>query len=112
MTGFPFGRTVTLIGRTVTGQDGYGNDVRAEARTDVPGCPVWPRTAGAELVQGQDTVLKGLGVLLPPGTDVAAVDAVEVDGLRYEVDGEPARWQSPFTGTVPGVQVSLLRVEG
>lgn len=108
----PFGHTVVLLIRGVTGVDGYGNDVYGWARTDVTGCVIWPRTTGAELVQGQDTVFKGLAVLMPPGTDVTAVDAVEVAGLEYQVAGDPARWVSPFTGTDPGVQLSLLRVEG
>jgi len=34
---FPFGEMITLVRRTVTGQDGDGNDVYGETLTDVSG---------------------------------------------------------------------------
>ena len=72
---FANGQTVTLITRTKTGEDSYGNDVYGETPTDVPGCVVWP-TASTENVQAEDQVITGLTALLPVGTDVSAVDAV------------------------------------
>lgn len=108
---FPHGKTVTLVTRSVTGQDAFGNDVYTESSSDVAQVPVWPRGA-TELVQGQDTTITGLSALLPEWTNVAAIDAVIVDGNRYEVDGEPGRFESPFTGLNPGVLVNLSRVAG
>lgn len=108
---FPFGETVTLRTRTVTGHDGDGNDVYGSTSSTVPNVPVWPRNS-SELVQGQDTLIVGLWVLLPPGTDVSAVDVVTVYGKDYSVDGEPGLYRSPFTGTDAGVQVALTRVTG
>jgi hypothetical protein len=108
----PFGETVTLLGRTVSGQDSDGNDVWAVAETTVEHCPVWPRTA-VELVQGQDLSIVGLSALLPSGLAVTATDQVRrADGTVWEVDGEPGVWDSSLTGTKAGVQVNLRRVVG
>lgn len=111
MPGFPFGETVVLHTRAVSGQDGDGNDVRSDAPTTLTGVPVWPRNS-SELVQGQDTSIVGLTALLPAGTSVAGVDKVTVYGDTYEVDGEAGHLISPFTGTNPGVLVNLTRVTG
>jgi hypothetical protein len=68
-----------------------------------------------EQVQGQDVVTTQPTVYYLPGTDVDAVDAVTVNGLLYEVDGEPNVWPpSPFTGWQPeySVEVRLKKVTG
>lgn len=103
---------VTLISRSVSGQDGYGADVYAEVSTDSPGWVVWPTGLGSEKVQGQDIVTDNLTALAPPGTVLASVDRVLVGGRTYEVQGTPYAWQSPFTGRMPGVQVELRAVTG
>jgi len=107
---FPYGDTVTLITRTKSGVDGDGNDVFTETSTDLANVPVWdPRFGNTELVQGQDTVFADLAMWLPYDVDVTAYDAVEVRGVRYEVDGSPARFRSPFTGK-SGQQVNVNRI--
>lgn len=108
---FPFGQTVTLITRTVSGQDSYGNDVYTETTTDVTGA--FDPGTSAEAVQGQDLLTVQPTVYLPADVDVpSAVDAVEIAGQRYEVDGSPNVYQSPFTGWRPGTVVRLRRVTG
>lgn len=111
LVSFPDAEDVTLVSRAVSGQDSYGNDVYGEMQTVIPGCPVWPRSS-SENVQGGDLTVVGVATLLPSGTDVAAVDAVLIGGLRYEVDGEPAHYRSPFTNLDPGVLLNLRRVTG
>lgn len=111
---FPFGETVTLHTSGLTLQDEDGNDVSDpdwDVTTTLTGVPVWPRNA-SELVQGQDTLITGLSALLPAGTVVTAIDSVDVYGQSYEIDGEPGIFQSPFTGTNPGVLVNLTRITG
>lgn len=109
---FPDGETVTLVRRTrAPDPDQFGNDVYTTTQTDITGCVVWPR-GSSEVPQGQDTVTSGLTVLLPPATAVEAVDAVIVHGDRYEIDGEPAIYHSPFTGRDPGVEINLTRITG
>lgn len=115
---FGFGETIVLHTRTRrTDADGkivtddYGNDVFDTADTTLENVPVWP--AGAtELVQGQDTTITGLFALLPPDTNVEAIDSVTVYGGSFEVDGEPGRYTSPFTGLNPGIEVHLTKVGG
>jgi hypothetical protein len=116
---FPFGETVTLHARGLTWQDEDGNDVSDPTRdvvTTLTGVPVWPRNASegrqGENTQGSDMLITGLSALLPAGTVVTAIDKVDVYGQSYEIDGEPGRYQSPFTGTNPGVLVNLTRITG
>lgn len=45
-------------------------------------------------------------------TRVQAADFVRVNGVVWQVDGDPARAESPFTGRLAGHQVSLKRVRG
>lgn len=108
---FPFGQDVTLVTRTVGGRDRYGNDTFTTTSATFSNCPVWPRMS-AETVQGEDLVVIGLVAIIPAGTVVAAKDAVQIGGLKYEVDGEPAVYVSPFTNLNPGVMLNLRRVTG
>lgn len=62
-----------------------------------------------ESLGGRDLLTVQPAVYLPAGTSIAAVDAVEVRGLTYEVDGSPNDWVNPFTGWNPGVEVRLRR---
>ena len=39
---FPFGQTVTLLTRSVSGRDAYGNDELTSTSTTLTGVPVWP----------------------------------------------------------------------
>jgi len=107
------GETVTVITRTKTGVDGKGNDVYGETPTDVAGAVVWP-TGSTETLQRQDQVSTGLTVLLPASSPVkpTAISAMLVRGDRYEVDGNPSDWRSPFTSRRPGYEVHLTRVTG
>lgn len=105
------GQTVIFVSRTVTGQDALGNDVYTDVETPIAGCVVYPR-GSAELVQGQDLVTDGLTVLLPPGTAAAATDRAIVDGVTYEVDGQPSVWSNPFVPIADSVQVQLKVVTG
>ena len=55
---------------------------------------------------GVDVSTDGQTVLLPEGTPVTSICAVEVHGVRYLVDGEPRRLQSP-TGALTHVEAPL-----
>lgn len=104
---FPFGETVTVTRQT---QTTYG-DRTAGASHDITGCAVWPTTS-TEAIYGQDTVVWGLTVLMPPGSDVLATDTVTVRGVVYRVNGQPELFQSPLTGTQAGVRVLLQGATG
>ena len=108
---FPGGQTVSVVTRTRAGEDQDGNDQFTLTSQSVSNVPVWPRTS-VELVQGQDLVTTGLTALMPPCVDVSAIDKVVVYGETYEVDGDPRRYASPFTGLNPGVEIDLKKVTG
>ncbi len=107
---FAHGEQVTVYVRTKTGEDGDGNDIYTAVPTVLDHVPIWPAGA-SEQVQGQELTITGSTALLPPGTDVDAIDfLVDEAGDAYEVNGVPDRYRSPFTGLDPGVFVNLQRV--
>lgn len=108
---FPFGQTVTLVMRSVTGQDGDGNDIYTLTPTPIENVPVWP-TGSTELIQGQDTVTTHMTCLLPVTVDPISIDAVTIGNDTYEVDGAPQPYTNPFTGLTIGTEINLTRVEG
>lgn len=105
---FPAGETVTVhhVGPSST-TDRWGNPLPGAATDEtVPGCAVW-QTAGNELLSGQDRTVTRMRVVLDPAVAVAVADEVTARGTRYLVDGEPARYRSPFTGAEV-LQVDLV----
>lgn len=100
-----FAETVTIT-RQIT--DSHGDHTDGASHTQ-GGCAVWPTTS-TETVFGQDTVVWGLTVLMPPGADVLSTDTVIVRGVTYLVNGEPSLYKSPLTGAEAGIEV-LLKTE-
>lgn len=117
MRELPHGDTVTIIRPGPPAEDIYGNDVPG-APTEIPvaGCAVAPRDgtgAGAnEITDARDTVIVGLTLFAPHGTDIRATDQIRVGGDLYEVDGQPGSFRSPFTGSTGPVVVNLELVTG
>lgn len=115
----PHGVTLTRI-RTgpSPGRDPYGKPIPGPVvETALPGCVVTPRQAapspGGTEQQARDTVIKGLTVYAPPGSDVRTTDRFRHRGQVYEVTGEAGDWgPSPFTGTEGCVQFLLDRITG
>lgn len=110
--GFLFGETVTLIRRSVTGQDADGSDVKGTAEVVINNV-AWDPGTSTEAVVGQDQVVQTPRFFLPAGTVVDPVDAIRrANGKTYEVTGEPGDFLSPLTGWTPGVVVNVKRVAG
>lgn len=115
----PHGVTVTRL-RTgpSPGRDAFGAPLPGTlTETPITGCVVTPRQeapqVGGEQQQARDTVIAGLTVYAPPGTDILTTDRFRVRGQVYEVTGQPGDWgRSPFTGTPSCVQFLLDRVTG
>jgi hypothetical protein len=106
----PFGRTVGLVRRTKGKPDALGNDTFSEVTT--PATAVLGLRTGAEQVQGRDTLVEHLSIFLAADTVITALDAVDIDGQRWEVDGTPTAYLHALTGWKPGVEVGLRRVAG
>lgn len=108
---YPFGPTVTLISKTVSGVDADGNDTYTPVSTTIQGY-AFAQNATVEVLGSQDTVTVDGILTLPAGTSVHAVDAVIVGGVTYEVDGASSEPVSPWDGWNPGVVVKLKAVTG
>jgi hypothetical protein len=106
-----FGITVALITRTKSGIDRDGNDVYSTVETTIEDCAFDPG-GSTELVQGQDMVITQPTLYVPAGTVVDSYAAFLINGQKFEVDGSPNDWSSPFTGWTPGVAIRLKRVTG
>ena len=104
-------RPATIILRSPSGDtDEYGNEVPVEdelatavelqqVRRDEP--------AGA----GEVSDTRWLG-FFPAGTDLTTADAVEIEGERYELEGDPWAVRNPRTGAESHVETTLCRVAG
>lgn len=80
-------------------------------RIPVPGSILQPGASQEVLDNRVGAVAVRWSWFAPPGTDVTAADAVEWEGRRYAVDGEPARHRSP-TGALSHVLVLLIDWKG
>jgi hypothetical protein len=110
--GFPYGQTVTIVSRTVSGQDEYGNDVYSETTEDVTAVVVQP-SGSTENVQFTDQVSIGMVFYFPYGTDIEPTDAIQFAGDEYEVEGNPQEWPpSPFSGNVSPIEVRANKITG
>lgn len=117
MRELPHGDTVTIVRPGPPTRDAYNNDVPGTPmETEVSGCGVAPRdgtgAAANELTEARDTVISGLILYAPYGTDIRATDQVRVGGELYEVEGLPGGFRSPFTGSTGPVVAALKLVTG
>lgn len=117
MRELPHGDTVTIVRPGPPTQDAYGNDVPGTpTEIPVPGCGVAPRdstgSAANEITDARDTVISGLMLYAPYGTDIRATDQVRVSGQLYQVEGRPGSFRSPFTASTGPVVVALELVTG
>lgn len=117
MRELPFGETITIVRPGPPTEDIYGNDVPGPpTEIPIPGCSVSPRdgtgSASNELLDARDTVITGLTLYAPYGTDIRATDRVRIGAELYEVDGQPGSFRSPFTGSTGPVAVALELVTG
>lgn len=111
----PHGDTVTRL-RAKKGTDAYGDAVYDWETPDtetIPGCALAPTVEDEFHQAGRDGVEVGWTLYCGFGSDVTAYDRIKhpVYGL-FEVDGDPGRWKSPFSGGEFGTTVRLRRIEG
>lgn len=105
--------TVTVV--RPPGRDQYGNPLEGETtRVDITGCAVAPRVAASLDVESRNRegLVVELTLYAPFGADIRHTDLIERQGELYEVEGEVGRWENPFTGSKPGLEVGLRRAAG
>jgi hypothetical protein len=102
-------RPATLLRRSYTGAaDEFGDPTYVEVTSDVV---VEIQQAGtSEALEGQ--VMSASYRVFLPATEatLAGWDALDVDGERYELDGDPAPQYNPRLGAVSHVEALASRV--
>lgn len=107
--------TATILRAADGGSDRYGNAVEdwadaTETEVEVLG---WaPRGDSEERADGRQGGVDTGVLYVPSGTDVTTTDRVLFRGVTYRVDGTPTDWRNPYTGSTPGLEVNLRRVDG
>lgn len=95
------------------GVDEYGDPVAGtEDRTTLEGAFTAPRETTEIVNRGRAGVIVGLTLFAPYDTDLLYTDRIEVDGVSYDIDGEPGKWRNPFTDWEAGIQAALVRSAG
>jgi hypothetical protein len=93
--------------------DAYGDQVAGhEALLELEGAFVAPRESSDLTDRGRVGVVVGLTLFAPRCTDLRASDQVDVDGVTYDIDGDPGRWRHPMTGWSAGMTAALTRAQG
>lgn len=110
---FPFGVSVTV--ERPGGTDPYGNPLPGSTRTII-GCAFAPRgDSDEDNADRRAEVITSLSMFAPFDADLQPQDVV-IDPTpytgRWQVEGDSALWQNPFSGTKAGMAAVLKRVKG
>lgn len=107
----PFGHGITVTIERPGGQTRHGDRLPPVTHTVSP-CTAYPRSTSEDNAI-RDQVEDVWVLLAPYGADITETDVIVLpDGRRYEVDGAPGGFASPYTGWQPGTQIVLRRVTG
>ncbi len=117
-------RTRQLIGEGMQGNavitimrpgtfDAYGDPtVGSFPVATISNAAVAPKQSPDINDHGRHGAVFGATVYLDPGVDIRHSDQVDIEGVTWDVDGEPQYWTDPFTGQPKGIQVDLIRGVG
>jgi Phage head-tail joining protein len=108
----PYGQTITILHRTVSGQDQFGNDVYKSTPETITGVAIQPGSHTERVGSFTDEVTTSLQVFLPNSTSITYLDAIVWNGDTFEITGEPAIHESPFSGHVAPIRVTATIVKG
>lgn len=110
-----WGDTVTLIRRTVVGQDKYGDDVQGETREVLEGVSLHSVETSETQTQQRDQLLQYYRLYIPWLHDLSGLDAVEWESVggtkQAEVAGPPQVFRSA-SGRLDHTAVSLRQIGG
>ncbi len=114
---FAYGETVTLLAAGTT-EDTYGNAVESWASPTtvavVDHVAVEPRPGGETYQNDRNAVTNGYTIYDPSNrlAVATATNRIQVRGRIWPLLGEPAVWESPYTGWAPGTVVQVGGVNG
>lgn len=96
--------------------DGYGGtdlDWSDPEVLDLPRSAVAPGAGHTILDDGRQGADIVWTVYIPgTGHDITSADRLRIPAGTFQIDGEPAPWESPYTGRKPGTVVHLALVVG
>lgn len=104
-------RPCTIVQRRESGTtDAYGNDVPAETSIETV-CELQQQRRAEQDDQGElsDTTWQAFFL---PSEDIRGGDILIVDGVEYEMFGDPWEARNPRTRVVSHVEATLRRVAG
>lgn len=99
----------TIRHRGSSGVDEYGNPTQVESGTTDTVCWLDPARS-VEVTNGQQTYIQDWTLYLPAGTTIDGGDQVEVDGVLYELTGNPRRFTRPTSTVEHHVECDVRRV--
>jgi hypothetical protein len=108
---FPYSVSLTLVHRVLDGQDSFGNDAYRDETETVAGSVAAPG-GSSEDTQFTEQVSTSMTFYLPYGTPVGPLDAIIYNGTKYEVQGEPSSYSSPFSNNTAPVEVRARAITG
>lgn len=106
-------QTVTVLDAPLVQDARHGTtrrDWKTAATTVLRGCSVQPYSA-TETTEDREFTDTHMRLFAPYGDLPQATSRVQVDGVLYEVDGEPARWRDDM-GVPSHVEAALKRLVG
>lgn len=105
--------TIVRVRETPGGFDEYGDPVEGTtSRLTLTDAFTAPRSSEDNNDRGRQGVIVGLSLYAPYGTDLVFTDKIEVDGVSYDIEGDPGYWRNPLTTWEAGVEVALKRSAG
>jgi hypothetical protein len=104
----PHGITVTV--ERAPGTDRHGNPLGGATTHTVTPCGVAP-AGSTERIHLEATVEWDLDLIVPYAANIRAEDVITLPGdtTRYQVQGRPSKFRSPFTGWEAG---AIARLKG
>lgn len=101
---------VQIIRRSSVSVDEYGEPVFTTTEIDVQAIVANRTAMGTTLFEaGEISLVQGLRLFLPAGTDVQDDDRFRVRGKVYEMDGDAFDWRDGLGSWNPGVVVDLQK---
>jgi len=98
----------TIVNRSFSTLDELGNDVAAESTVETV-CELQQRQRGED---GEELSTGSFLLVVPAVTALRSADSVIVDGVEYEVSGEPWAVRNPRTQTDSHLEATVVRVAG
>lgn len=105
------GETVTIIRRSASTVDDYGNPSYTSTTLDVDGCLIGWGATNEPALADSNSISTQMSIYFPAGTEIHELDEFLVRGEAYVKDGDPMAWSS-MLNIAKGVVVLARRVNG